>query len=269
MEITVNGLKHPHRYVLDAAQTHIYMLMKKVSKHTTRRVQPRNNSPPTCTHHHSKPLCHDGVRAHFAGLIRAILEVSGLQGHVEEGRLSRGAQVLVRGVLINNFYRWCQTRVHCLIWENSSQVHSEKWCMKRGKKVFSYSHGTTKEWQWSEKPESAFPSISSLLVHLILLLFSLSSFPPSSLSSIHFHLRPAVTPSWSRMRRTGGPVSAPSSSGSRRRSTGPRWRPMPPLTSHRSWANSARRGRRCPLVAVLLLLLRPKLFIFLMIISAF
>uniref|UniRef100_A0A8D3CRJ1 Regulator of G-protein signaling 9 n=1 Tax=Scophthalmus maximus TaxID=52904 RepID=A0A8D3CRJ1_SCOMX len=31
MEITVNGLKHPHRYVLDAAQTHIYMLMKKDS----------------------------------------------------------------------------------------------------------------------------------------------------------------------------------------------------------------------------------------------
>lgn len=31
MEITVKGLKHPHRYVLDAAQTHIYMLMKKVS----------------------------------------------------------------------------------------------------------------------------------------------------------------------------------------------------------------------------------------------
>uniref|UniRef100_A0A3Q1F1L5 Regulator of G protein signaling 9b n=1 Tax=Acanthochromis polyacanthus TaxID=80966 RepID=A0A3Q1F1L5_9TELE len=29
MEITVNGLRHPHRYVLDAAQTHIYMLMKK------------------------------------------------------------------------------------------------------------------------------------------------------------------------------------------------------------------------------------------------
>lgn len=36
MEITVNGLKHPHRYVLDAAQTHIYMLMKKVSDLTSR-----------------------------------------------------------------------------------------------------------------------------------------------------------------------------------------------------------------------------------------
>lgn len=31
MDITVKGLRHPHRYVLDAAQTHIYMLMKKVS----------------------------------------------------------------------------------------------------------------------------------------------------------------------------------------------------------------------------------------------
>ncbi|XP_034050521.1 regulator of G-protein signaling 9-like isoform X2 [Thalassophryne amazonica] len=31
MEITVNGLQHPHRYVLDAAQTHIFMLMKKDS----------------------------------------------------------------------------------------------------------------------------------------------------------------------------------------------------------------------------------------------
>ncbi|XP_078082194.1 regulator of G-protein signaling 9b [Mustelus asterias] len=31
MEITVKSLKHPHRYVLDAAQTHIYMLMKKDS----------------------------------------------------------------------------------------------------------------------------------------------------------------------------------------------------------------------------------------------
>ncbi|XP_007886905.1 regulator of G-protein signaling 9 isoform X1 [Callorhinchus milii] len=31
MEITVKGLQHPHRYVLDSAQTHIYMLMKKDS----------------------------------------------------------------------------------------------------------------------------------------------------------------------------------------------------------------------------------------------
>ncbi|XP_004459527.1 regulator of G-protein signaling 9 isoform X2 [Dasypus novemcinctus] len=31
MDITVKGLRQPHRYVLDAAQTHIYMLMKKDS----------------------------------------------------------------------------------------------------------------------------------------------------------------------------------------------------------------------------------------------
>ncbi|XP_006833663.1 PREDICTED: regulator of G-protein signaling 9 [Chrysochloris asiatica] len=31
MDITVKGLRHPHRYVLDAAQTHIYILMKKDS----------------------------------------------------------------------------------------------------------------------------------------------------------------------------------------------------------------------------------------------
>ncbi|ROL51675.1 Regulator of G-protein signaling 9 [Anabarilius grahami] len=31
MDVTVKGLAHPHRYVLDAAQTHIYMLMKKDS----------------------------------------------------------------------------------------------------------------------------------------------------------------------------------------------------------------------------------------------
>uniref|UniRef100_A0AAQ5XHR3 Regulator of G protein signaling 9b n=1 Tax=Amphiprion ocellaris TaxID=80972 RepID=A0AAQ5XHR3_AMPOC len=36
MEITVSGLRHPHRYVLDAAQTHIYMLMKKVSEASRR-----------------------------------------------------------------------------------------------------------------------------------------------------------------------------------------------------------------------------------------
>ncbi|KAK2491359.1 hypothetical protein MC885_006150 [Smutsia gigantea] len=31
MDVTVRGLRRPHRYVLDAAQTHIYMLMKKDS----------------------------------------------------------------------------------------------------------------------------------------------------------------------------------------------------------------------------------------------
>lgn len=31
MEQTLEGLRQPHRYVLDDAQLHIYMLMKKVS----------------------------------------------------------------------------------------------------------------------------------------------------------------------------------------------------------------------------------------------
>lgn len=30
MEWTLEGMRQPHRYVLDAAQLHIYMLMKKV-----------------------------------------------------------------------------------------------------------------------------------------------------------------------------------------------------------------------------------------------
>lgn len=30
MGLTVKGLDHPHRYVLEAAQTHVFMLMKKV-----------------------------------------------------------------------------------------------------------------------------------------------------------------------------------------------------------------------------------------------
>lgn len=52
MEITVKGLKHPHRYVLDPAQTHIYMLMKKVSKHTRRWVQTLDGSVRIPTQHH-------------------------------------------------------------------------------------------------------------------------------------------------------------------------------------------------------------------------
>lgn len=28
--MTVKGLEHPHRYVLEAAQTHVFLLMKKV-----------------------------------------------------------------------------------------------------------------------------------------------------------------------------------------------------------------------------------------------
>lgn len=48
MEHTMKGLKHPHRYVLDAAQTHIYMLMKKVSGQACREaVECCSDSPVT------------------------------------------------------------------------------------------------------------------------------------------------------------------------------------------------------------------------------
>uniref|UniRef100_A0A6Q2X973 Regulator of G protein signaling 9b n=1 Tax=Esox lucius TaxID=8010 RepID=A0A6Q2X973_ESOLU len=44
MEVTVKGLKHPHRYVLDAAQTHIFMLMKKVHFSSRNELQNRISS---------------------------------------------------------------------------------------------------------------------------------------------------------------------------------------------------------------------------------
>lgn len=34
MGLTVKGLEHPHRYVLEAAQTHVFLLMKKVHRCT-------------------------------------------------------------------------------------------------------------------------------------------------------------------------------------------------------------------------------------------
>lgn len=40
MEWTLEGLRQPHRYVLDAAQLHIYMLMKKVGTRCPRQHRP-------------------------------------------------------------------------------------------------------------------------------------------------------------------------------------------------------------------------------------
>lgn len=74
MEITVKGLKHPHRYVLDAAQTHIYMLMKKVSQLTPTVAVSKVT------------LASDSELS--AGLVRPLHEIAGLQGNAEEGRLS-------------------------------------------------------------------------------------------------------------------------------------------------------------------------------------
>jgi hypothetical protein len=49
MERTLEGLRQPHRYVLDAAQLHIYMLMKKVGTSW-------------CPGHHGRSLPHSGVQ---------------------------------------------------------------------------------------------------------------------------------------------------------------------------------------------------------------
>lgn len=38
MGLTVKGLEHPHRYVLEAAQTHVFMLMKKVCQCTFQKT---------------------------------------------------------------------------------------------------------------------------------------------------------------------------------------------------------------------------------------
>lgn len=64
MEHTMKGLKHPHRYVLDAAQTHIYMLMKKVSGQACRDEVERclldvtfSTPPPPATSALSPLLC--------------------------------------------------------------------------------------------------------------------------------------------------------------------------------------------------------------------
>lgn len=88
MEHTMKGLKHPHRYVLDAAQTHIYMLMKKVSSRACRKEEERCLLPATLN---------DPLLPHPPGLVRPVHEVFGVQGDAEEGRLSRGAQLQVSG----------------------------------------------------------------------------------------------------------------------------------------------------------------------------
>lgn len=72
MEITVKGLKHPHRYVLDAAQTHIYMLMKKVSERIV------SWSSGMVVWHIYFFIKHTAQRSHicFAGLLWSVPEIS-------------------------------------------------------------------------------------------------------------------------------------------------------------------------------------------------
>lgn len=107
-------------------------------------------------------------------------------------------------------------------------------------------------------PDVVFTSfLLCFLVHLTSLPFSSRSLSlsPTLVSTHPLSFFPPVMPSWSRMRRTDGPVWAPSSSASSRRSRRPRWPPM--LTSHRSWANSANRARRRLPPLLLLLALLP------------
>lgn len=54
MERTLEGLRRPHRYVLDAAQLHIYMLMKKVGL----------PSPCDVTTISRLPVCRDFNKSH-------------------------------------------------------------------------------------------------------------------------------------------------------------------------------------------------------------
>lgn len=75
MEITVKGLAHPHRYVLDAAQTHIYMLMKKV-------YDLQNNKMLITSVRTNCTICI------FSGLVWAVSEVPSVQGNPEKGHCS-------------------------------------------------------------------------------------------------------------------------------------------------------------------------------------
>lgn len=63
MEHTMKGLKHPHRYVLDAAQTHIYMLMKKVSGQAGRW------NAASSTPHSVTPRTHSSVTSALSSLL--------------------------------------------------------------------------------------------------------------------------------------------------------------------------------------------------------
>ncbi|XP_006912479.1 regulator of G-protein signaling 9 [Pteropus alecto] len=67
MDITVKGLRHPHRYVLDAAQTHIYMLMKKDSyarylkspiykEMLAKAIEPQETSKRSTSTFHTQPF---------------------------------------------------------------------------------------------------------------------------------------------------------------------------------------------------------------------
>ena len=43
MGLTVKGLEHPHRYVLEAAQTHVFLLMKKVCEKCKKKKEKKES----------------------------------------------------------------------------------------------------------------------------------------------------------------------------------------------------------------------------------
>ncbi|XP_027879809.1 regulator of G-protein signaling 9a [Xiphophorus couchianus] len=77
MGLTVKGLEHPHRYVLEAAQTHVFMLMKKdtffryLKSPTYKEIQKKALSPEA--HNFSPAQLEENARNRSAGIHPIIL----------------------------------------------------------------------------------------------------------------------------------------------------------------------------------------------------
>ncbi|XP_005812374.1 regulator of G-protein signaling 9-like [Xiphophorus maculatus] len=77
MGLTVKGLEHPHRYVLEAAQTHVFMLMKKdtffryLKSPTYKEIQKKALSPEA--HNFSAAQLEENARNRSAGIHPIIL----------------------------------------------------------------------------------------------------------------------------------------------------------------------------------------------------
>ncbi|XP_054891120.1 regulator of G-protein signaling 9a isoform X1 [Poeciliopsis prolifica] len=77
MGLTVKGLEHPHRYVLEAAQTHVFMLMKKdtffryLKSPTYKEIQKKALSPEA--HNFSPAQLEENARNRSAGIHPIVL----------------------------------------------------------------------------------------------------------------------------------------------------------------------------------------------------
>ncbi|XP_017295171.1 regulator of G-protein signaling 9 [Kryptolebias marmoratus] len=77
MGLTVKGLEHPHRYVLEAAQTHVFMLMKKdtffryLKSPTYKEIQKKGLSPEP--HNFSPAQLEQNARSRSPGIHPIIL----------------------------------------------------------------------------------------------------------------------------------------------------------------------------------------------------